>query len=564
MANKDLKNQPVDYEQSSKDKLRAQGQELKDKTYLSLRSYLLIVVLPLLVLVCISVSLLWSDIQSIKQRSQYFHDNMSSKIVTIKDTINFMNGVNHKIYLTGFASLQVAHETYEDLALLLHKDNLKNFKDPLKSSLTTIKIELDKFIEQRDSISKLFSEVSDNWLLMLDDLIDIYRLENIKFKGNRAEVVSITTLHGLSFSGKETRLLLQSLTEPIDLICKKELKNNNKTHLFERCASLDKKIIELQHDLKILEAAFNFFDNRYQRLVSMVDKASKNYYDTQERVVGGKISSLHDDITTTSRALSIVIFIFIGLLIVEHLIVYFICLKPLSAISEVLSYFNRHLKPPKILPKVPLKEAQSIFRLLYPIFNNYTHVSQQNLVLSERFDKLKVLTYIDDLTKIRNRRAFNEFLDETCNVILRNVAVLMIDIDFFKKVNDSAGHMHGDRVLYLIAKCLRENVWKEDFVYRYGGEEFCIILPDITQDNAYHVAKRLCYEVEKMNIPHPAFVDTPITVSIGVSSVLEEKDNRIFNCNDLIAQADSALYEAKLAGRNRAMLFSDRCHINKS
>lgn len=563
MAYKDLKYQHKVYEHSSKDKLREQGQELKDKTFLSLKAYLLIVVLPLLVLVCISLSFLWSDIQSIKHRSQYFHDNMTTKIVTIKDTINFMNGVNHKIYLMGFASLQVAHDTYKDLSLLLDKDNLKNFKEPLKSSLITIKLELDKFIAQRDNLSKLFSEVSDSWVMMLDDLIDVYRLEKIKFKGNRDEVISMSTSHRLTFSGTETRLLLKNLTEPIEDICKLELKNNKKTPLFERCASLDKKLFELRHDLKILESAFIYFDNRYDRLVSLVDKASKNYYDTQEKIVGGKISSLHDDITTTSRALSIVIFIFIGLLIIEHLIIYFICLKPLRAINQVLSYFSRHLKPPKSLPKVPLKEAQSIFRLLYPIFNNYTHVSQQNLVLSERFDKLKVLTYIDDLTKIRNRRALNEFLDETCDVFLRNVAVLMIDIDFFKKVNDSAGHMHGDKVLYLIAKCLRENVWKEDFVYRYGGEEFCIILPDITQDNAYHVAKRLCSEVEKMHIPHPAFVDTPITVSIGVSLVLEENDSRTFSCNDLIAQADSALYEAKIAGRNRAMVFCDRCHLNK-
>ncbi|SPT68016.1 Bacteriophytochrome cph2 [Anaerobiospirillum thomasii] len=531
---------------------------MRNGPVLSLRTYGLIVVLPVLILIILSVLFLGRDIYTIKDKADNFQEEIVPKVATVKDTITFLNTINHKVYLMGFASILVANDSYEEIKMLLKNIEHKESNKKLVSDLRDIKIELDSFIVQRNELTFAYSKLSNQWLMMLDDLLDIYRITNINLVGSKDSFIHIDLSNRFGFNLNNIKERLNSLQEPIDEICDKVLSDYSSGVLYKRCSSLRLKVMPIETSLTIMEDKFKIFDEHYSNILKMVDNAAQSYYSLEEMTLKYRLTNLNQEINKVSTLLSMTYSIFLVLLAIEHVVLFIIFVKPLRAMSFVIEYFKVHLKMPKELPRTNLKEAEDIFEMLYPILYRYNSVNAQNEYLSEKFDELKVITFVDDLTKVHNRRSLNKFLDDSRDIVLKNVAVLMVDIDFFKLVNDTAGHLRGDQVLFEIAKYLRENVCKEDHVYRYGGEEFCIILPDISKENALSVAQRLCSGVENLKIPHPAYSTRYITVSIGVSTVIDEKDSvSHITCNELISQADAALYDAKNTGRNKACQYKE-------
>jgi len=171
-------------------------------------------------------------------------------------------------------------------------------------------------------------------------------------------------------------------------------------------------------------------------------------------------------------------------------------------------------------------------------------------------EKLESLSITDELTKLNNRRSFLNYF----NIIWKQshrlqlpVNILMIDVDYFKKYNDSMGHLQGDRALIAIAQCMKNQIKRDtDFVARFGGEEFVCLLPYIEKGNAINFAKELVKSVENKKIYHPmSEISKYITISVGVASVIpDEQDSQ----TKLLDEADKALYEAKHSGRNRAVM----------
>ncbi len=166
--------------------------------------------------------------------------------------------------------------------------------------------------------------------------------------------------------------------------------------------------------------------------------------------------------------------------------------------------------------------------------------------------KLKLLSTIDSLTEILNRRGFDEYLTKEYRRAIREkkpISLIMIDIDFFKKFNDTFGHQAGDDCLRIVAQKLQSITRSSgDMLARYGGEEFAIILPDTTLHSAITIANRNRISIEKLAVKIP-FVDKiqTITISSGVSSIVPDGSS---NEETLIKTADLALYQAKLDGRN--------------
>jgi diguanylate cyclase (GGDEF)-like protein len=166
----------------------------------------------------------------------------------------------------------------------------------------------------------------------------------------------------------------------------------------------------------------------------------------------------------------------------------------------------------------------------------------------------KRLATIDPLTGVYNRRTFLELADRElarCGRTGSDLSVIMLDLDHFKRVNDSFGHLTGDealrRFVALAQGCLR----RADLIVRYGGEEFCVLLPEVHLEEASALAERIRVAVAKS----PMVIDSPIgsaivpiTVSAGVAS-LQHSDGG--NIDHLLQRADAALYEAKNQGRNR-------------
>ena len=174
------------------------------------------------------------------------------------------------------------------------------------------------------------------------------------------------------------------------------------------------------------------------------------------------------------------------------------------------------------------------------------------LDLKIKNDMLEKLSMYDGLTNIRNRRFFDETFEKTFSEIKRDkksLAVLMIDIDFFKPYNDNYGHGQGDETLRKVAKALEKTIKRaSDFVARYGGEEFVILLKDINKDGVEAVANNLLNAVRELKITHEfSKIENYVTVSIGVSYYNSSSD---ITKLELLLKADETLYNVKNSGRN--------------
>ncbi|WPC31303.1 GGDEF domain-containing protein [Acinetobacter towneri] len=177
--------------------------------------------------------------------------------------------------------------------------------------------------------------------------------------------------------------------------------------------------------------------------------------------------------------------------------------------------------------------------------------------LSEKINRIHAeellhLSQHDALTKVSNRRTFDEMLDSYFEQARHDevpLSLLFIDVDFFKKYNDHYGHQKGDEVISAIAKSIKDSIRHMDFVARYGGEEFVVLLPETDAHGAYAVASNIFKAVERLAIPHSqSLVDINVTISLGFTVYKGEAD--IFK-SDFLQRADQALYRAKQLGRNQ-------------
>jgi diguanylate cyclase (GGDEF)-like protein len=167
-------------------------------------------------------------------------------------------------------------------------------------------------------------------------------------------------------------------------------------------------------------------------------------------------------------------------------------------------------------------------------------------------DQLREQSISDPLTRLFNRR----FIDDTLNREIRRatrsktkLSVIMMDIDFFKKFNDDYGHDAGDIILKTLAHFLKASIRMEDFACRYGGEEFLLILPGASLENARKRAEQLREDVRFLTVEHEGQVLGPIAVSAGVATFPDNADNK----DALVTASDEALYQAKTSGRNRVV-----------
>jgi len=164
------------------------------------------------------------------------------------------------------------------------------------------------------------------------------------------------------------------------------------------------------------------------------------------------------------------------------------------------------------------------------------------------------LIMIDQLTNIPNRRSFDDRLKMEWKKAVReqtSISMLMMDLDRFKVINDTYGHLQGDIVLQTVAAIFPKLFMRPgDFVARWGGEEFVVLMPNTPLEGAVEVAERIRQEVENSLMPSIDGSEIKVTISIGVNSMMPTLDCLV---NSFISAADKALYEAKATGRNKVV-----------
>lgn len=190
--------------------------------------------------------------------------------------------------------------------------------------------------------------------------------------------------------------------------------------------------------------------------------------------------------------------------------------------------------------KKPIDEVEVIARLKSAL----KYRSQQK--------NLEEMAMKDGLTGLYNHKLIIELFNKECDKASRreeSMAFVMLDIDFFKNVNDTFGHGAGDDVLKELADILENNIREGDIVGRYGGEEFCIVIPNTTENEVYKICERIRKAVEE-HIFKTDEADIEITISIG--ACIKHPDNTL-DCKEVITTADKALYIAKNSGRNKTV-----------
>ncbi|MGQ9702184.1 MAG: diguanylate cyclase [bacterium] len=189
------------------------------------------------------------------------------------------------------------------------------------------------------------------------------------------------------------------------------------------------------------------------------------------------------------------------------------------------------------------------------ILKNHPYVFVEHLLKPNCFySRVKHRIWLDPLTGIFNRRYFENQLSKELQRASRYehpLAILFLDIDKFKKVNDEFGHQVGDEVLLELAQILERNLRSVDVIARYGGDEFIILLPETKKESAYKTANRILYAIQRYDFFKGNLQIKELGVSIGVASFPEDAGGTY----ELIKKADIALYKAKERGGNQIMVF---------
>ena len=216
-----------------------------------------------------------------------------------------------------------------------------------------------------------------------------------------------------------------------------------------------------------------------------------------------------------------------------------------SITNSIYKYMQQNIT---IVPYDKDKELVCLF-----IYNT-TNLRETNHKLELLNEELVEMTHRDPLTKLSNRRYFSMQSKKIQSYSKRNdtcLSLIVLDIDKFKNINDTYGHLVGDEVIIHIARALEKNLRDSDIISRFGGEEFVVLLQDCSIENAYLVAEKIREYIEKAEVIIDENTTIKYTVSLGVAKFDEQKDND--NLEQTFARADEALYEAKTSGRNKVV-----------
>lgn len=323
----------------------------------------------------------------------------------------------------------------------------------------------------------------------------------------------------------------------------------------ELCRNLEPARETFERNYNYYNSYLSDLKRRSEDIEFLINLMSSSYTQNETAVISqelGYITDISRDLIYYLVLISVIVLISC---IALYVTLFAVVVRPLQKIAFFINRFNRRQGADDLtLPATKVTELSEVVELLRHLFEDVQKITSDSERITQRYSELLTISYYDELTGAHNRRAL-ELFNRTIGDVPSRFAVMMVDIDFFKKYNDTLGHQKGDLVLRRVSLCLIKNTSESDIVYRYGGEEFCIVLQNVDKQMLSSIGRRLCHSVKLLDIINPGNDNKPVTISIGISPATTVKGQ--WTLDELISKADAALYEAKRQGRERFVFYDD-------
>lgn len=517
--------------------------------HIKIKNYVLITLVPFICIFLVFLIYLGHDLLLIKKTTENSILEINPSVNNIQKSSNYIVNLQKDLL-----SLAYGDDSSSKKAILFLKENIITNQESVKTAT------INNFLHAISLTYRNRQDVQKTRMLLNKEIDEFYKnLYLVYEKSYNKFPFSKLAFYKENMMQSDTYYdnLLKSTKDILDDTLKNICSNTRYLSAFESCQLIEKSYNMLTTYHQLYNSKRELLGVTYKNASNEISNIATEIFSKEDSSLLDNLKMVNENINLIGNVTTYVSIVCLCLFSILYLVIYINFVKPLLYISNMISEFRHNMKIPKDPPRTRIKEIHDIYTLLLPLLNRVNYIILQNETLTAQYKEMSELTYIDDLTQVNNRRALNKFLNKNKDEILLRTAFLMVDIDFFKKLNDTAGHQKGDEVLYTVAQCLSKNIIRKDMVYRYGGEEFCIILLNVDEEDALKTASRLVREIESLNIPHAGLNNNPVTVSIGVSHVnliLSETNKESYS---LIKQADIALYQAKNSGRNRACLYND-------
>ncbi len=352
-----------------------------------------------------------------------------------------------------------------------------------------------------------------------------------------------------AYTVEQISALYGFFVDPFEVVCRAQKESS------DACRTLMVRAAELE--------TLTYEHVRIQRQIDeAVRDATTSLLELKDEYLSLKHLEVKDDITKIRAhidALRPGAAVFVLLNLIEFLIFGYFALTfalPIERTHRIIDEFTKSGRYPKTLPKSDLMEVQRLLNLLPRLLAILKEEQDQTASMTNERDGYRRQAHTDALTGLRNRSALEVFLGKDAPARPKT-AMLMIDIDHFKPINDRYGHPFGDLVIHEVGRALRTNLSQRDRVYRYGGEEFCVVIDDVTKKQLAMILERLRLAVSQLDLRHASGEHCRVTISLGASVAPEEGATTL---RTLLKRADTALYEAKMKGRDRFVI----CRPEKS
>ena len=511
---------------------------------IKLRTLALWVMIPLCVIAGLFTFPIMRFMDNLSDFSMSLRTRLVPQIVNTQATFVNLESLNRSLNTLKYSvDTERARHAYIDSWSVV-MESLYDRPEKTQTVLYRMAYDVEELWKVRQALDAVRGQVFNDWQTLYMYGVSLHAYTNSDARHHDQSVfLNYETTTRFSFQ-EEIRVSFESFYNEHRALCK-----SGPSNVQEICRLMSMTKERLSEHFSQMQGLSDKFYQKIrhidEHMIDLTEQLSSLEIHSSMKMVD-EVSDLSRYVKHAITFFAVLFFIILALLV---LLVVFV-LWPLTRLSSIGRDFRVSMKRPSCLPMSIVYEIQEMIQLMPLLFADIEQKHQQAEALTEHNEKLANENKQDALTGIANRRILDTVRQEG---VKAGNAVLMFDLDHFKSINDTKGHPFGDFVLQTVAQVLRQHLNRNDLLCRYGGEEFCAVLHEVNQEQARLVAERLVKLIRVTHVVSPEGIECDLTMSVGVSLALSPADS--LTLDELIDQADKALYEAKSSGRDRVCVF---------